>query len=161
LSANVFYASVWAIDLTEEHPPFIFPDDAKQAVPRTEPKAGTQALPDAATSGAPAVSAPQSAIVLRGRDEDVIVRGKVKRRLIPGQYRVVKTLIDAFPERVPLDTLTMRSKTSDPVEMIDRLRKDEDWATVLDKPGQAHRGYGIRTIPPRSRTPRKKPRNTE
>jgi hypothetical protein len=40
--------------------------------------------------------------------------------------------------------------------MIDRLRnQDKDWEAVLDKPGQAHGGYGIR-LTPRRKTSRRK-----
>ena len=94
--------------------------------------------------------------ILLGEPEDEpIVRGKVKNRLTAGQYRVVKALIDAHPERLGKDTLARRSNTEDPIGMIDRLRKDADWESVLDKPGQAHGGYGIRVKKPRKPTPRK------
>jgi hypothetical protein len=93
-------------------------------------------------------------ITLGEPDDEPIVRGRRKKRLTPGQYRLIKALIDAHPDRIPLDTLASRSNVSDPVGMIDRLRNDIDWAAVLDKPGQAHGGYGLRCPNP------KKPRNT-
>jgi hypothetical protein len=74
-----------------------------------------------------------------------IVLGNRKSRLTPGQYRLVKALLDAHPGRLGKDTLARRAAVEDPVGMIDRLRKDPDWAAVLDKPGRAHGGYGIRT----------------
>jgi hypothetical protein len=111
--------------------------------------------PEASADQRSTGAARQSAIVLDGQDDDVRVRGKTKPRLTPGQYRVVKALIEAFPDRLALDALAQRSGTSDPVGMIDRLRRDKDWAEVLDKPGKAHGGYGIRATAPRKTTPRK------
>jgi hypothetical protein len=100
-------------------------------------------------------------VILGGLDDEPLVVGRRKKRLTPGQYRVVKVLVDAYPERVSLDVLANRSDTSDPVGMIDRLRKcDDDWDYVLFKPGRSHGGYGLLDRkPPRKKTPRNPPRN--
>jgi hypothetical protein len=100
-------------------------------------------------------------VILGGLDDEPLVFGRRKKRLTPGQYRVVKVLVDAYPERVSLDVLANRSDTSDPVGMIDRLRKcDDDWACVLFKPGRSHGGYGLEDRKPsRKKTPRNPPRN--
>lgn len=92
----------------------------------------------------PRPEAPDKPIVLGCPDDEPIVNGKRKGRLTPGQYRVVKALLDAHPERLSMDTLVVRSKTDHPIGMIDRLRRDPDWAAVLDKARQPHGGYGIR-----------------
>jgi len=90
-------------------------------------------------------------IVLNGEDEQPTVWGIEKPRLTTGQYRVVKALLDAHPNRLSKETLKNRSGAEDPIGMIDRLReKDADWRDVLDKPGQAHGGYGIRVSRPRN-----------
>jgi hypothetical protein len=89
-----------------------------------------------------------SPLALGGPDDEPIVLGRRKPRLNPGQYRVVKALLDAYPDRLSKDTLARRSGAEDPIGMIDRLRRDEDWAAVLDKPGKAHGGYGIRKTTP-------------
>jgi hypothetical protein len=124
------------------------------------------ALPREATGTPPALGLP---IVLNGEDEEPTVWGIQKPRLTPGQYRVVKALLDAHPKRPDGETLARRSETEDPVGMIDRLIRDADWRDALDKPGKAHGGYGIKlkrptkaptksrkaTSKPLKRTPRK------
>jgi hypothetical protein len=105
-------------------------------------------------------AAPKPSVVLAGLDVDVIVRGKNKGRLTPGQYRVVEALVNAFPERLGADTLKSRSGQHYPVEMIDRLRRDGDWAAVLDKPGKAHGGYAIKASSNAPRKNRRARRNT-
>ncbi len=88
-------------------------------------------------------------VVLRGATDGPIVLGKERPRLTPAQYQVVKTLIDAFPDRLSKDELKGKSKVGDPIKVIDRLaKKDKDWAVVLYKPGQPHGGYGIVLYPP-------------
>ena len=121
--------------------------------------------PEADRTPPPQTPDPHPPIVLDGPDEEPTVLGKVKPRLTHGQYRVVKALLNAHPERLSKDTLASRSDTEDPIGMIDRLRdRDEDWAAVLDKPGQPHGGYGIQATPrktkkhpeTRPRTPRRR-----
>ena len=56
---------------------------------------------------------------------------------------MVKASLDTAPEKLSKDALALRSNTEDPVGMIDRLRRDKDWAVVLIKPGKPHGGYGI------------------
>jgi hypothetical protein len=90
---------------------------------------------------------PDQPVILAGPDDAPIVRGKEKEVLTPGQYRVVKVLVEAFPERIRGELLARKSGTEDPVGMIDRLSRDKDWASVLSKPGKAHGGYGIVAIP--------------
>jgi hypothetical protein len=97
-------------------------------------------------------------IILGGEDDDPVVCGRTKERLTPAQYRVVKTLLDAFPERLSGDNLARKSNVEDPIGVIDRLCRDEDWAAVLFKPGKAHGGYGINARP---RMPRKTEKNRE
>jgi hypothetical protein len=92
---------------------------------------------------------------LAGPDDPPIVRGIEKEHLTPAQYRVVKALLDAFPERLTGDSLARKSETEYPIGVIDRLRRDKDWAGVLSKPGKAHGGYAI------SSTPRKTQKNRE
>jgi hypothetical protein len=92
----------------------------------------------------PRPEAPGKPIVLGGPNDEPIVNGKTKVRLTPGQYRVVKALLDAHPERLSMDALAVRSNTEDPIGMINRLRSDPDWAAVLDKARLPHGGYGIR-----------------
>ena len=129
-------------------------DSAKAATPpgnETRPDGGKPAgAQPGATEGKQIPEATRSVpIILDGPDDEPIVRGKTKPRLTPGQYRVVKAMLDAAPDRLSMDQLARRSDTEDPIGMIDRLRRDRDWAAVLDKPGQAHGGYGIRSPKPR------------
>jgi hypothetical protein len=98
---------------------------------------------------------PAPPIVLGGPDDAPIVRGIEKDYLTPTQYRVVKVLVDAFPAKVAGDTLARKSKTDDPVGVIDRLSRDKEWASVLSKAGKPHGGYGIVS------TPRKTQKNRE
>lgn len=122
--------------------------------------AGIDPAPPASGTEAPAdkaVAASERPILLDGPNDAPVVYGRIKLRLTPGQYRVVKALLDAHPDRLSKDQLAIRSETEDPIGMIDRLHaKDEDWKAVLDKPGQAHGGYGIRVGKPRKATPRKR-----
>src|SRR5262249_8574670 len=98
-----------------------------------------------------AETAPPCPVVLRGPDDPPIVRGVEKSILTPAQYRVVEVLVNAFPERLPGDSLARKSEVGDPVGVIDRLSPDKDWGTVLSKPGQAHGGYGIVAKPRKTR----------
>jgi hypothetical protein len=99
---------------------------------------------------------PKLPIALGGPEDRPVVWGIEKKRLTPGQYRVVKLLVDLHPERLSGDQLAIRSNTEKPIGMIDRLRKDQDWADALDKPGQAHGGYGIRLRRPAKKSGRKR-----
>jgi hypothetical protein len=89
-------------------------------------------------------------IVLGKTDQDECkVWGRTKPRITAGQYKVVKALLEAQPERLSKHSLESRSGIDAAINMIDRLRRDQDWADALDKPGKAHGGYGIRkTRPP-------------
>jgi hypothetical protein len=115
--------------------------------PATEGEPGLEAPPSAEETQAEEDQ--PSALVLGGPEDEPIVLGQRKPRLTPGQYRVVKAMLDAAPTRLSKDQLARRSETEDPIGMIDRLRRDQDWAAVLDKPGQAHGGYGLRLNTPR------------
>lgn len=117
----------------------------------------SEPIPPEAPPPIDASKAPVVSIQLGEPDDDPVVWGITKTRLTLTQYRVVKALVDAHPDRLSLDMLRIKSKTDHPVGIIDRIRKkDQDWADVLDKPGQAHGGYGIRLKRPRSATPRKR-----
>jgi hypothetical protein len=96
-------------------------------------------------------------IVLGGADDDPIVCGRAKERLTPAQYRVVKVLVDDFPERRSGDSLALKSEVGDPIGVIDRLSRDEEWAALLSKPGKAHGGYGINAKPQKPRKTQKNP----
>jgi hypothetical protein len=163
LPFNVFRASVALIDLIKHNNSALVDKfEADPTSPDVKP-------PAALTTEAPAPAAPPPAgkgladsgtkaslkppIVLNGLDEKPTVWGNEKPRLTPGQYRVVEALIRAHPDRLSKDMLANRSKTDEPIKMIDRLRdKDADWRDALDKPGQAHGGYGIRMTRPRKTT---------
>ena len=141
----------------ELRPDILAPNDDAPAARTVSTEAATPPAPGTESSSLteppPASKPPADSgtlpIVLGELDDEPMVWGRPKPRLTPGQYRVVKALIDAHPERLSKDTLVKRSDTESPIGMIDRLRRDEDWASVLDKPGQAHGGYGIREKTPR------------
>jgi hypothetical protein len=122
--------------------------------PRTSPAATEE------PSGVPEDEpAPVCPVVLVSQDEAPIVRGTEKPILTPTQYRVVKALVAAFPERLAGDSLARKSEVEDPVGAIDRLRRDKDWEMVLSKPGQAHGGYGIVAKPRKTqKSPETRPR---
>jgi len=127
--------------------------DGKALDPNTKPP--DPVTPNKAAPPPETPATPGRPIVLGGPDDCPIVRGIEKDILTPTQYRVVKTLLDAFPGRVAGDTLAGKSDTEDPVAVIDRLSRDKDWASVLSKPGKPHGGYGIVS------TPRKTQKNRE
>jgi hypothetical protein len=92
-------------------------------------------------------------VVLGGADDDVFVCGKKKAPLPPAQYKVVKALVEANEkgERVSKDSLYSRAKVDDPIGALKRLiRRDADWAGVIDMARLAGRGYGLRDCPPTS-----------
>ena len=125
--------------------PAVVPVKAGTAEARERQPEGNQAHGAPASKGASAENRAPAIILGDSPEDEPTVRGKKKPRLTPGQYHVVKALLDAYPERLSKDTLARRAHVEGPVNMIDRLRKrDEDWAAVLDKPGQAHGGYGVR-----------------
>jgi hypothetical protein len=91
----------------------------------------------------PANAVPVCPVTLAGTNEQPIVNGVAKEPLTPAQFRVVEALVAAYPERIAGDSLARKSQTEAPVKIIDRLRRDPDWAEVLFKPGKAHGGYAI------------------
>jgi hypothetical protein len=101
--------------------------------------------------------------VMKGPDDKVIVCGKEKDPLTPAQYRVVKVLVEAKAEnkRLSIQSIQQRTKdesenvVEDPLGVLKRLRKDPDWAKVIDMAGRWGRGYGLCNCPPR--TTRKNP----
>jgi hypothetical protein len=84
-------------------------------------------------------------LILRKPGEAPIVRGRPKKPLTHCQYKVLRALADAAPNRLSLESLTEKSKISDVRGVLTRLRKaDPDYAAVIDMAGAAGVGYGIR-----------------
>jgi hypothetical protein len=71
----------------------------------------------------------------------VLVRGKQKSPLSPSKYRIVKTLLNAWPGGIAKDQLATDSRCSVPHKELKELRdSDADWRSVIVLPGRGHRG---------------------
>jgi len=109
---------------------------------------GAQAVPHqrhASSNGtrtAPNVQ-PTPMVVLGRAGDPCTVKGKPKKALTDGQHAVVAALIEAGDEGLTKDAIeAVRSSAR---RMLDDLRKDSDWASVIIMPGQTNGRYRIRT----------------
>ncbi len=94
---------------------------------------GTKAAPNAQ---------PTPSVVLGRPGEPCTVNGKQKRALTDGQHAVVQALIDAGEQGMKKDSI--QGVRASALRMLDDLRADPDWATVIVKPGQTNGRYRIR-----------------
>jgi hypothetical protein len=86
---------------------------------------------------------PAQPVVLLGRRGDpCTVNGKQKPPLTDGQYEVVQALIEAGEQGLKKDSIQRVRPSA--LRMLDDLRADPDWATVIVKPGQTNGRYRIR-----------------
>jgi hypothetical protein len=84
------------------------------------------------------------AVVLKGLNDDPIVRGKQKKRLTRARYDVVKAMLDAG-RYLTKDDLDKKSKHTDARKLLRALAEsDPDWKAVIVFPEGPGTGYGIR-----------------
>lgn len=82
-------------------------------------------------------------VVLGRAGDPCTVNGKPKKALTDGQHAVVAALIEAGDEGLTKDAIeAVRSSAR---RMLDDLRKDSDWASVIIMPGQTNGRYRVRT----------------
>jgi hypothetical protein len=95
-------------------------------------------------------------VILDGPDDPVFVWGKEKDPLTPDQYRVVKALVEVHAKKKRLSQDVLRLATidadgnvvEDPLGVLKRLRRDDDWKNAIDMAGKPRRGYGLKDKPP-------------
>ncbi len=80
--------------------------------------------------------------MLGRRGEPCTVNGKQKPPLTDGQHAVVEALIEAGEQGLKKDSI--QGVRASALRMLDDLRADPDWATVIVKPGQTNGRYRIR-----------------
>lgn len=86
---------------------------------------------------------PTPMVVLGRAGDPCTVNGKPKKALTDGQHAVVAALIEAGDEGLTKDAIeAVRSSAR---RMLDDLRKDSDWASVIIMPGQTNGRYRVRT----------------
>lgn len=86
---------------------------------------------------------PVPRVVLGRPGEPCTVNGRDKKALTDGQYAVLAALIEAGDEGLSKDAIEgVRSSAR---RMLDDLRKDSDWASVIVMPGQTNGRYRVRT----------------
>lgn len=102
-----------------------------------------EAAPAPKASPAPPPKPPPTPpVVLGRRGEPCTVNGKQKPPLTDGQHAVVQALIEAGEQGLKKDSI--QGVRASALRMLDDLRADPDWATVIFKPGQTNGRYRIR-----------------
>jgi integrase len=113
--------------------PGIGPEPAPQPESKTvSPRKG---LPEAAASE------PVAAVQLGSPDDPAIVFGEQREFKTPGEYKVIKALIDAFPKRLRLQELQARSGVNTARRILETMRnRDPLWRKVITVPGKGYVG---------------------
>lgn len=93
-------------------------------------------------TGADPNGKPTPLVVLGRAGDACTVKGTPKKALTDGQYKVVAALIEAGDEGLTKDALEAVRPSAR--RMLDDLRKDCDWASVILMPGQTNGRYRIR-----------------
>jgi len=110
---------------------------SKKAAPESDVK------PAPVKEAKPAPAPPAGPAVVLGRAGDpCTVCGKKKAALTDGQHAVVAELISAGDEGLTKDAI--EATRSSARRMLEDLRKDADWATVILMPGKTNGRYRIR-----------------
>jgi hypothetical protein len=92
----------------------------------------------------PPPTTPSPAVILAGKTEQPMVRGKPKPVLRFAQYNVVKALVDAGVTGLTLDQLVHHSGHTDARGILRRLAdSDPDWRAVIHFPGKSGGHYRI------------------
>lgn len=87
----------------------------------------------------------ESAVVLQGPGDCIMVQGKVKPQLTFAQFAVVSALLQAGEDGLTKDQLDTRSGHSDARKILKRLHdSDPDWAAVIHMAGRSGCRYRIR-----------------
>jgi hypothetical protein len=89
----------------------------------------------------------ESAVVLRGPDETVLVLGRERPRLTGTTFDVVKALLDAGETGLSKDDLDKQSGHTEARKYLKTLARNdpEYWGEVIDFPGKSWGRYKIRT----------------
>jgi hypothetical protein len=88
------------------------------------------------------------AVELGNRTDRPKVWGAEKERLTDGEYDVIKVLLEAGDQGVNKDQLVVRSKRSDAVGILKRLRqRDPAWSQAIVMAGRPGAGYRLRSGP--------------
>ncbi|MBT4094180.1 MAG: hypothetical protein HOE85_09455 [Nitrospinaceae bacterium] len=94
----------------------------------------------------PKKNKPELLIVLGTIDDSPIVCGKKKKKLSVREYNILKTLIDAHPDRLSMKEIAEKPSHSEPSKALGNLsKKDPDWKRAISMPGigGSGKGYGI------------------
>jgi hypothetical protein len=89
---------------------------------------------------------PELLITLGTIDDSPIVCGKKKKKLSVREYNILKTLIDAYPDRLSMKEIAEKPNHSEPSKALGKLsKKDPDWKRAISMPGigGSGKGYGI------------------
>lgn len=91
------------------------------------------------------VAAPPPEAVVLGptHREPVLVRNEPKTLRTRAQYDVLRVLLKAGKAGLTRDQLVTQSGHADPVNVLVRLARDLDWASVIHFPGPGGKGYWI------------------
>jgi len=123
----------------------------KQMLAKVDAQAAVfkRAAPKRVATPAPVVDPKQApvppagpAVVIGRHGDPCTVCGKMKPALTDGQHAVVAALIDAGDKGLKKDAIeAIRSSAR---RMLEDLRKDSDWAAVIQMPGRTNVRYRIR-----------------
>jgi integrase len=114
-----------------------------RAAPAARPESATSSRPAPAARPGSAASDPGSgpSVQLGRPGEPVIVRGRSKMPLAAGQYKIISTLLEVWPDGLSQKAMTV--KYGGKVawrQLLIRLRKDPDWAAAIAFPGAGFPG---------------------
>jgi hypothetical protein len=87
---------------------------------------------------------PAQAVLLKGRADSPIVRGKTKRTLTHAQFDIIEALLQAGEAGLTKDEFERKSRHSDARRILKRLAEsDPDWNAVILFPGRTGGRYRI------------------
>lgn len=92
----------------------------------------------------PVARSESGSVILYGRQDKPVVKGREKDILTAAQYDVVIALLRAGEKGLTKDELDRKSKHGDARKILYRLaEKDGDWKAAIQLPGKTGRGYRI------------------
>lgn len=88
--------------------------------------------------------APSPSVVLKARNEEVLVNGVVKKPLKEAQYKVVQALLAVWPNSLNKDELPVKSGCGDARGILNRMAlNDPDWRAVIVMAKEKGGGYRL------------------
>ncbi|MBY0461007.1 MAG: hypothetical protein K2V38_27110, partial [Gemmataceae bacterium] len=96
------------------------------------------------TTPASASPVPSPSVVLKGRQDEVLVNGVAKKPLNESRYKVIQALLAVWPGSLNKDELTTKSGSGDARGVLTRMAlNDSDWRAVIVMAKEKGGGYRL------------------